>query len=187
MEFYVPLEWSQLTAVTWVIFNIFLFGMTICCACCDRHMIFADFCNVLKISGLSIERALNFCYIFLISQIQSPCLVVAIIVAFIIFMMFFMDARHARCYNDRFLILFGLMAICSVVIFVSLIFIGRIKKRENAAPNCQIVFLESNIFIFKISSTRLWRIWLFHSSVIFLCFMQSYVFVFLIINKKAEF
>ena len=63
------------TAIIWGFFNVTIFGLTLCCKCCDRPKIFVEYCNVLKISALSIDKALNlYSYFFLLSHFKLKVL-----------------------------------------------------------------------------------------------------------------
>ena len=58
---------SVWTPIIWGVFNIIIFGVTLCCFPVKK----IGFCSILKISVLSIDRALNLIFLRLLNRVRK--------------------------------------------------------------------------------------------------------------------
>jgi hypothetical protein len=93
---------SLWTAIAWGFFNVIILGLTLCCKCCNRRKLFDEYCKVFKISAFSF--------------------LVATIVTFVSFLTLFF------CDSFMVLFIFGSMVICGIVLFLSFLLIGQIRR-----------------------------------------------------------
>ena len=144
------------TAIIWIFFNLIIFGLTLCCKCCDHRKM--EYNNVLKISFLNMDRALDLHYYFFLKSyllssfyfklnliyiiylhIQSPFSVVAIVVTFVSMWTIISNIGNESCDGSRAFLLTCSVSICGIVLFFSFGLIGRIKRRKKISKNghCQ--------------------------------------------------
>merc|ERR1712062_620077 len=110
-----------LTAIIWTIFNLIIFGMTLCCKCGDRKR----------------KKFVEYCYC---SWNSAMCIGVGIIVAFMCFSVILTNFSATSCSdldqetkNFIILVLFVSMGVCGFPL--SMRSVRRMKKQVNAIKN----------------------------------------------------